>query len=69
MATAAPLGASAQPAPVGAPVINRVSMTVNGEAQAVEVDTRTTLLDLCASNCNSPAPRRGATTASAAPAR
>ena len=46
IATAAPLGARAQPAPVGTPVLSRVSMTVNGQAQALEVDTRTTLLDL-----------------------
>jgi xanthine dehydrogenase YagT iron-sulfur-binding subunit len=45
-ATAVPMTARAQPAPVGTPVMSRVSMTVNGQAQALEVDTRTTLLDL-----------------------
>ena len=45
-ATAVPMTARAQPAPVGTPVMNRVSMTVNGQARALDVDTRTTLLDL-----------------------
>jgi xanthine dehydrogenase YagT iron-sulfur-binding subunit len=42
---AAPLAARAQPAPVGTPVTSRVSFNVNGQARALEVDTRTTLLD------------------------
>ncbi len=46
MATAAPLGATAQPAPVGNPVMSRVGLSVNGQARSLEVDTRTTLLDL-----------------------
>jgi len=45
-ATALPGGASAQPAPVGTPVMSRVALSVNGQARALEVDTRTTLLDL-----------------------
>src|SRR4051812_27491103 len=42
---AAPLPASAQPAPAGTPVMTRVSLNVNGQARALEVDTRTSLLD------------------------
>jgi xanthine dehydrogenase YagT iron-sulfur-binding subunit len=42
---AAPLAARAQPAPVGTPVMTRVSFTVNGQSRALEVDTRTSLLD------------------------
>ena len=42
---AVPIAARAQPAPVGTPVITRVSFTVNGQPRALEVDTRTTLLD------------------------
>jgi xanthine dehydrogenase YagT iron-sulfur-binding subunit len=42
---AAPLSASAQPAPVATPVMTRVSLSVNGQARALEVDTRTSLLD------------------------
>jgi hypothetical protein len=42
---AAPLPASAQPAPAGTPVMTRVSLNVNGQARSLEVDTRTSLLD------------------------
>jgi xanthine dehydrogenase YagT iron-sulfur-binding subunit len=42
---AVPIAVRAQPAPVGTPVITRVSFTVNGQPRALEVDTRTTLLD------------------------
>ena len=45
-ATAVPLGSRAQPAPVGTPVMSRVSLNVNGQTRALEIDTRTTLLDL-----------------------
>lgn len=44
-ATAAPSMANAQSAITGAPVMSKVSFNVNGEARALEVDTRTTLLD------------------------
>jgi xanthine dehydrogenase YagT iron-sulfur-binding subunit len=44
-AAAAPSVASAQPAIIGAPVMSKVSFSVNGEARALEIDTRTTLLD------------------------
>jgi xanthine dehydrogenase YagT iron-sulfur-binding subunit len=42
--TALPTAAAAQEAP-GAPVSAKVSFQVNGEARALELDTRTTLLD------------------------
>ncbi len=47
--TAAPFNATAEVAPVGAPVAmpatSKVSFNVNGQAHALELDTRTTLLD------------------------
>ena len=42
---AAPLAAMAQPAPTGTPIMTRVSFRVNGQSRALDVDTRTTLLD------------------------
>jgi len=42
---AIPPGARAQPAPVGTPVMVRVSLTVNGQPRTLDLDTRTTLLD------------------------
>jgi xanthine dehydrogenase YagT iron-sulfur-binding subunit len=42
---AIPVAGRAQPAPVGAPIMTRVSLNVNGQSRALEVDTRTTLLD------------------------
>lgn len=39
------------PEAVKAPVMSKVSFTVNGKAQALEVDTRTTLLARCARTC------------------
>src|SRR5213078_1606203 len=48
-AVAAPTDAlaksSTSPPPVRLPVMSRVSFTVNGKARALELDTRTTLLD------------------------
>jgi xanthine dehydrogenase YagT iron-sulfur-binding subunit len=49
-ATGAPSGAKAQAAHpqaaiVGAPAMSKLSLTVNGAARALELDTRTTLLD------------------------
>ncbi len=41
----APLPVGAQPAPVGSPVLTRVSFNVNGQTHMLELDTRTTLLD------------------------
>ncbi len=43
--TAVPSAVRAQPAPVEVPVLSKVSLTVNGRAHNLEVDTRTTLLD------------------------
>ncbi|WBH17028.1 aldehyde dehydrogenase iron-sulfur subunit PaoA [Sphingomonas radiodurans] len=42
--TAAP-AVDAQPRPARAPVLAKVSLTVNGKKRALEIDTRTTLLD------------------------
>jgi xanthine dehydrogenase YagT iron-sulfur-binding subunit len=43
--TAAPSRSSAQAANLGVPVMTKVSFSVNGQARALDVDTRTTLLD------------------------
>ena len=45
-----------------------VNMRVNGTGRQLEVDTRATLLDTLRERSSSPAPRRAAITASAAPA-
>jgi len=42
---AAPVPVRAQPAPVGTPVVTKVSFNVNGRPHTLELDTRTTLLD------------------------
>ena len=44
-ATAAPMVASAQGEPKDAPVIDSVTLDVNGKTHALKLDTRTTLLD------------------------
>jgi xanthine dehydrogenase YagT iron-sulfur-binding subunit len=47
-AAAAPMEALAKPAtsaPLRLPVMSKISLTVNGKAHALELDTRTTLLD------------------------
>jgi xanthine dehydrogenase YagT iron-sulfur-binding subunit len=44
-AAAAPSMAIAQPAAMGAPIMSKLSFSVNGEVRALDVDTRTTLLD------------------------
>jgi xanthine dehydrogenase YagT iron-sulfur-binding subunit len=41
----APLSAGAQPTLVETPVLTQVSFNVNGQSHALEIDTRTTLLD------------------------
>ncbi|RZI55283.1 MAG: 2Fe-2S iron-sulfur cluster binding domain-containing protein, partial [Zymomonas sp.] len=44
--SALPAGArAAETAPAGAPVVSKVSFTVNGEAHSLDLDLRTTLLD------------------------
>jgi xanthine dehydrogenase YagT iron-sulfur-binding subunit len=37
---------AAQPAPVGTPVMSKTSLTVNGQTHSLDLDTRTTLLDM-----------------------
>jgi xanthine dehydrogenase YagT iron-sulfur-binding subunit len=44
-AAAAPCLSTAQAAGPGVPTMTKVSFTVNGQARALEIDTRTTLLD------------------------
>src|SRR5690349_24707153 len=44
-ATAAPLVAHSQPAAVEAPVVQTVTLNVNGKVHTLKLDTRTTLLD------------------------
>ena len=56
---ATPLGARAQPAPVGTPVMSRLSLTVNGQVRALDVDTRTTLLDLLRENLKLTGSKKG----------
>ncbi len=58
-ATAVAGCASAQPAPVGTPVTSRLALTVNGQARALEVDTRTTLLDLLRENLQLTGSKKG----------
>jgi xanthine dehydrogenase YagT iron-sulfur-binding subunit len=43
--SAAPLVAKAQPIAIDAPVLSKVSFTVNGKAYDLKLDTRTSLLD------------------------
>lgn len=72
VATAMPPNANAQGAVAGAsavsgaPVMSKVSLSVNGAAHELELDTRTTLLDALRELCISPAARRAAITANAA---
>jgi xanthine dehydrogenase YagT iron-sulfur-binding subunit len=44
-ATLVPTDLKAQASPVGTPVLRKVTVTVNGKARELELDTRTTLLD------------------------
>jgi xanthine dehydrogenase YagT iron-sulfur-binding subunit len=43
--TAVPAVVQAQSTPVGTPALSKVSLTVNGQAHELAIDTRTTLLD------------------------
>ena len=54
-----PAGTRAEPAPVGTPVMSRVSLSVNGQAKAIDVDTRTTLLDLLRENLHLTGSKKG----------
>ena len=59
-ATAVPVSSSrAQLAPVGMPVTSHLAITVNGQARALEVDTRTTLLDLLRENLQLTGSKKG----------
>jgi len=49
----------AAPAQAAAPVINKVSLVVNGQQRAVEVDTRTTLLDVLRENLHLTGTKKG----------
>jgi xanthine dehydrogenase YagT iron-sulfur-binding subunit len=51
--------AKAQGAPVEAPVMSRVSFTVNGNERALELDTRATLLDALRENLHLPGTKKG----------
>lgn len=47
------------PAAAAAPVINKVTLVVNGQRRAVEVDTRTTLLDVLRENLHLTGTKKG----------
>jgi xanthine dehydrogenase YagT iron-sulfur-binding subunit len=47
------------PAAAAAPVINKVTLVVNGQQRAVEVDTRTTLLDVLRENLHLTGTKKG----------
>ena len=66
---AVPQSARGQAAPGEAIITMSVSLRVNGQTRVLQLDTRTTLLDALREHSSSPAPRRAAITASAAPAR
>jgi xanthine dehydrogenase YagT iron-sulfur-binding subunit len=57
--TRAPLAASAQAGVTEAPVMSQVSFTVNGGMQALELDTRTTLLDALRESLRLPGTKKG----------
>src|SRR3954469_18452494 len=74
VAVAMPPGARAQTADVTAapaipPSVMKVSFNVNGQARALDVDTRTTLLDALREHLSLFGSKKAAITASAAPAR
>ena len=58
-ATAAPSVANAQAPVTGAPVMSKVSFSVNGGARALELDTRTTLLDALREHLHLPGTKKG----------
>jgi xanthine dehydrogenase YagT iron-sulfur-binding subunit len=58
-ATVVPTSTRAQPAPFGTPAMSRVTLTVNGQARALEIDTRTTLLDLLRENLQLTGSKKG----------
>ena len=57
--TAAPSAAEAQSAPIGVPVMSKLSLNVNGKARELDVDTRTTLLDVLRENLHYTGTKKG----------
>ena len=57
--TAVPSEAKAQAAATGAPVMSKVQFNVNGTAHALDVDTRTTLLDVLRENLHFTGTKKG----------
>ena len=51
--------AAAAATPAAAPVINKVTLVVNGQQRAVDVDTRTTLLDVLRENLHLTGTKKG----------
>ena len=58
-ATAAPMVARAQAEPGDAPVIDSVTLNVNGKTHALKLDTRTTLLDALRENLQLTGSKKG----------
>ena len=58
-ATAAPMVVRAQTEPKDAPVIDSVTLNVNGKAHALKLDTRTTLLDALRENLQLTGSKKG----------
>ena len=74
MATGAAIGAAAVPAAAASaaavqPSIMKVSFTVNGKRESLELDTRTTLLDALREHLKLTGSKKGCDHGSAAPAR
>ena len=57
--TSTPLAARAQSAAVETPVMSKLSLTVNGVARDLELDTRTTLLDALRESLHLPGTKKG----------
>lgn len=73
LAGPAPAAADATPSaaatpPASAPVMGKVTININGSAHALELDTRTTLLDVLREHLHLTGTKKAATMASAAPA-
>ena len=58
-ASAVPLVARAQPAPADTPVESTVTLNVNGKAQTLKLDTRTSLLDALRENLQLTGSKKG----------
>ena len=57
--TSTPLASRAQSAAVETPVMSKLSLTVNGVARDLELDTRTTLLDALRESLHLPGTKKG----------